>query len=289
MKRFIYIIESEKEGVRVKSFRRACKSLNISFVRLRYKKDAKKIESFQFKRGDAVLLFDIFDNVKYIHPSCYIAKYLLTKHPHVTIINKEKFLHPLQNKYVQQFILQKHTTKYAIPTYLASNGEEYTQLVKQKKLRYPCIAKKIVGRSGHGMFLLTNEQDIKQISLMDEYLFQNFIPNTGDYRVHVLGGTVIGMMKRIPKNGEFRNNARQGATGEYVPTNSKEYKAVAAIAKQIIKHIPLDWAGLDIIFDEKKKVYKCLEINTYPFWGEFQKTTGIDMPMEFIKYLKKKY
>ena len=152
------------------------------------------------------------------------------------------------------------------------------------------------------------------------YMLQEYIENQGDYRVLVLGEKVLGVMKRYRKDkSDFRNNFSVGGEVE-VAELPEEIKKMAVEAAKVCG---LMVAGVDIMprylnsrqrfsgsvnvgrsppegdFDAQKYAknidfelsnirddYVILEVNKGPqFWG-FMKATGIDVPMEIVKFLK---
>ena len=286
MKRFIYI-NKFKNSTHVRLFRTACKQLDIPFLHINYLLETKKIVHNPFKKGDVVYLYS---NNAEDYSAYTITQHMLQQIKGIHLPNKQNIGKPLNDKYVQQHFLNMYCPSYSIPTYVGTTKQDIVDLVEKNKLHYPYIAKPKKGSKGHNVHLITTQHDLTLVDDYSTYIFQNFIKNTGDYRIHVLGKEVIGIMKRIPKSGEYRNNAAQGGTGIAVSPTSPIYKTLTRIAKQITKtSLHQDWVGLDIIYDEEKKQYNCLELNYYPQWEEFKKATGIDMAKEFLMYLKKTY
>ena len=118
-------------------------------------------------------------------------------------------------------------------------------------------------------------------------MLQEYIENDGDYRVLILGEKVLGVMKRtrVKHSGndkEFRNNYSVGGKVE-VADLPEEIKQLAVKAARVCG---LAVAGVDVAFrdfDMKKPVI--WEVNKGPQFSGFMKATGIDVPMEIVKYL----
>jgi RimK family alpha-L-glutamate ligase len=112
---------------------------------------------------------------------------------------------------------------------------------------------------------------------------QEYIKNDGDFRVWVLGEKVLGVMKRSSADKkEFRNNYSAGGNVE-VADLPEEVKEIAVKAAKVCG---LAVAGVDVAFrdfDVKKPVI--WEVNKGPQFKGFMKATGIDVPMEIVKYL----
>ena len=161
-----------------------------------------------------------------------------------------------------------------------------------KSFDFPVIVKGSGGDRGTRVFKADNLESLEKIvkdlrkSETDEgrrYMLQEFIPNDGDYRVLVLGDKVLGVMKRSSQNkNEFRNNFSAGGSVE-VADLSEEIKQMAVKAA---KFCGLAVAGVDVAFrdfDVKKPVI--WEVNKGPQFKGFMKATGIDVPVEIVKFL----
>ena len=180
-----------------------------------------------------------------------------------------------------------------------SSGESAKQAQCQKKLlisnyhfSFPIILKGSGGDRGTRVFKADNlkqlEKLVRKLRTSEtkegkRYMIQEYIENDGDFRVLVLGEKVLGVMKRArtAKN-EFRNNYSAGGTVE-VADLPEEIKKLAVKAAKVCG---LAVAGVDVAFrdfDMKKPVI--WEVNKGPQFKGFMKATGIDVPMEIVKYL----
>ncbi len=180
-----------------------------------------------------------------------------------------------------------------------SSGESAKQAQCQEKLlasnyrfSFPVILKGSGGDRGTRVFKANSIEELEKLvrdlrkSETEEgkrYMLQEYIENDGDFRVLVLGEKVLGVMKRArtAKN-EFRNNYSAGGTVE-VADLPEEIKELAVKAAKVCG---LAVAGVDVAFrgfDMKKPVI--WEINKGPQFKGFMKATGIDVPMEIVKYL----
>lgn len=157
---------------------------------------------------------------------------------------------------------------------------------------FPVIIKGSGGDRGTRVFKADNlkqlEKLVRKLRTTEtkegrRYLLQEYIENDGDFRVLVLGEKVLGIMKRASaKKGEFRNNYSAGGTVE-VAELPEEVKQLAVKAAKVCG---LAVAGVDVAFrdfDMKKPVI--WEVNKGPQFRGFMKATGIDVPMEIVKYL----
>jgi RimK family alpha-L-glutamate ligase len=114
-------------------------------------------------------------------------------------------------------------------------------------------------------------------------MLQEYIPNSGDYRVLVLGTKVLGVMKRSSQSKEeFRNNYSAGGKVE-VAQLPEEIKQLAVKAAEVCG---LMVAGVDVAFRDNDLNRPVIwEVNKGPQFKGFMKATGIDVPAEIVKFL----
>lgn len=106
-----------------------------------------------------------------------------------------------------------------------------------------------------------------------DILLQELIPNTGDYRVLVIGGQVHEIFKRVPLAGDFRANVSLGGTGEKV-VDSALRDRLGTIAVAMAQEMRLDIAGIDIIQSDADGQLYFLEANVNPGWKGLDTATG---------------
>lgn len=162
-----------------------------------------------------------------------------------------------------------------------------------KEFSYPVIIKGSGGNRGERVFKVDNKDELEEkvmelrtmeVSEGKRFLMQEYIENEGDYRVLVLGGEVLGAMKRKSSSEtEFRNNFSAGGTVEVVDKIPESVKKVATKAAGVCGILV---AGVDIVLrdgDVNKPVV--WEVNKGPQFSGFMKATGIDVPKKMIKFL----
>lgn len=161
-----------------------------------------------------------------------------------------------------------------------------------EKFAYPVILKGSSGDRGSRVFKANNLEELESLirqwrrSEIEEgrrYMLQEYVENSGDYRVFVLGEKVIGAMKRIrQEEGEFRNNFSMGGKVE-VAKLPEEIEKLCVKAAEVCG---LAVAGVDVAF-EKDDMSKPViwEVNKGPQFKGLMQATGIDVPKEIVKYL----
>lgn len=156
---------------------------------------------------------------------------------------------------------------------------------------WPCVVKVISGSYGEGIYLCENKTSFKKmmefvgnldtpkILLVQEYIDAK--PGE-DLRVFVVGGKVIGAMKRHAPEGDFRANISNGGYGEPFEVNSE----IDYLAREAARICGLDIAGIDLLFD--KDGYKICEANSAPGFEGFEKYCQVDVAVQIAEYIKYK-
>src|SRR3989338_3794112 len=154
------------------------------------------------------------------------------------------------------------------------------------KYKIPYIAKSIEGSKGRQVFLIENKKEISPLIKefgLGRVMIQKYIPTKNDYRVIVIGGKVIGAMKRTAKEGEFRANVSLGGAAEEAEV-TPEMQRLALKAAKIFN---AEFAGVDII--KYKNKHYILEVNIFPGFEGFESATKINVAEKLISYIEEKY
>lgn len=188
-------------------------------------------------------------------------------------------------KFFQQKLVNPLRTITGIPTYQFKGLKGLTESVRKGFLEFPFVAKKNLSARGAGVYKITSIDQIVALKLdFKDYIFQNFIKNDGDFRILVLGGVALGIIKRTKGDDEFRNNISLGGTAsdmkDLPEASDLKNKAVSLASK-----FGLQFCGVDFIFDQEEKIYRFMEINSVPQWQGFSAATGVDVAATVIDYV----
>jgi len=162
------------------------------------------------------------------------------------------------------------------------------ELVEQY-IGFPCVIKVVTGSYGEGIYLCERKRDYKKLMEFvanlgptKTMLVQQYIGHRPgeDLRVYVVGGKVLGAMKRSAPEGDFRANITNGGTGESYPVDDE----IEYLALETAKLMGLDIAGIDLLFD--KTGYKICEANSNPGFRGFEKYAGVDIADKITDYIK---
>lgn len=159
----------------------------------------------------------------------------------------------------------------------------------EKEIEYPMVAKNAMIHKGKSVRLANSKNDLVQILHDQEnsypVLIKKFVPNDGDIRVFVIGGHVVGAMKRRSSEGDFRSNISLGGHGDTYDLDKN--KKVADMAEKSAKVCGVEIAGVDIIEDKNTGELFVLEVNDGPQFTGIEKYTGLNIAGEIIKYFER--
>lgn len=147
----------------------------------------------------------------------------------------------------------------------------------------PAILKFLRGSQGIGVMLGESKASILSImeslwALGYDIMLQEFVRESEgeDIRVLVVGENVLGAMRRIAGEGDFRSNIHRGGIGTAV----KVSKEIRNIALKVCKIAGLRFAGVDLMLTKSGALV--LEINSSPGFYGFEKATKKDVAIEII-------
>jgi ribosomal protein S6--L-glutamate ligase len=152
----------------------------------------------------------------------------------------------------------------------------------------PLIYKPTTGTQGRGIRKFVCRESLQSFissdtSKNDIYL-QKFIPNERwDLRVVVIDNNVLGATKRMASGDEWRTSAAFG--GQMQPFRLN--KPLKVLALRTASALKLDFAGIDIMQDNKDGSYMILEVNAIPRLKTFEDTTGISIATAVLELMVK--
>lgn len=150
---------------------------------------------------------------------------------------------------------KKKTYKFLqdIVSFMPLLSEEDVEYIKE-----PYIVKSCSGHGGSQVFLVENkEQKYNAIKAMNgaEYIMQKCSSDCGkDVRVYIIGNKIVQAMERISTE-SFKSNYSLGGCARLYTLNQREINMVL----QILDRLPLDYGGIDFIFDNGIAVFNEIE------------------------------
>ncbi len=151
----------------------------------------------------------------------------------------------------------------------------------------PCIIKLLEGTQGLGVVLADSEKSAIAVieafnSLKARVIVQEYIKEArgADIRAFVVHGRVVGAMKRVGKEGEFRSNLHRGGKASVIELSREESEA----ALKATKALGLEIAGVDMLQSDRGPLI--LEVNSSPGLEGIEKATGHDIAGEIITFIE---
>jgi RimK family alpha-L-glutamate ligase len=257
-------------------------TLQLSTTKLPELETLKKYDLVYYRAGDTPIIRNIFAD--------YCQK------NQIKFVNSAYYHSPLcGNKLNQVYEVLKISPQIKVPQTVtvepSTNSDNYYSWLTDN-LGKTFIAKPTSGHQGEGVRKISNlkqYQDLIKESYhgLESMIFQEMIPNTGDYRVFTINHQAIAMMKRTPAKGEFRSNFSQG--GSVAPVvDEKISKCLAPIAEAISQHFSLEIAGIDLMRSEKDECYYFIEANSIPQWEGLSQACNINIAEKIINFLCQK-
>lgn len=204
----------------------------------------------------------------------------------VPCINASTSIETVKDKLRTSQILSRHSL--SIPNTMMVRFPIDEQLVKDN-IGFPCVVKVVTGSYGEGVYLCERQRDFnklmefvdnlgnKKTMIVQEYISERV---GEDLRVLVVGGKVVGAMKRTAPEGDFRANITGGGTGENYPLTDE----IEFLARETAKVLGLDIAGVDLLFT--KTGFCVCEANSNPGFSGFEKYCGVDVADKITEYVK---
>ncbi len=160
--------------------------------------------------------------------------------------------------------------------------------IVKREIGFPLIIKNVSGTQGAGIYLCKDENsfmDVMELLYSNKpnanIIIQEFIEKSSgqDLRVFVLGGRVVGCMKRSSTSSFKANFSKGGKVEPFELSAEAEWLAIEAA-----RLVNLDVAGIDLLFDENG--FKICEANSAPGFHGLEKVTGPRIAEEILDYIK---
>lgn len=184
------------------------------------------------------------------------------------------------DKLAQQFFFAQNGLP-GINTYCATDKEF-------NRYNLPVVAKIAKGSKGIGVYKFETKDEVngfieKQEKANRNFLLQDFMPITHDLRVLMVGGKVLGVMKRMPGNDkEWKTNVSLGGLVERFESDAE----IVALSKKIAEKMDLEYVGIDLLKSDNK--YYIIETNSLAQFAGFEKIfPEVNVAGELIDYIEK--
>ena len=159
--------------------------------------------------------------------------------------------------------------------------------VVKREIGFSLVIKNVSGTQGKGIYLCKSESqfiDVMELIYTNNdkanIILQEFIEESSgqDLRVFVVGGKVVGCMRRSSQNSFKANFSKGGEVNTYQLTPEIE-----RLSLETAKLLGLDVAGVDLLFD--KNGFKVCEANSAPGFMGLEKVVGKNIAEHILDFI----
>lgn len=173
-----------------------------------------------------------------------------------------------------------------VPATVLARGARNLRAALVSVKEMPVILKILRGTQGVGVMIVHSPVSLASVletinTLEEDVLIQEFLKKSAgrDYRIFVVGGTIVASMLRTAPSGEFRSNIHRGGEGTPV-TLPKSYRRTAIRAAQAFG---LGVAGVDLM--EGPNGATILEVNSSPGFEGIEKATKRNIAAMIMRFV----
>ncbi len=213
---------------------------------------------------------------RFVDLAYVVSKYLEASD--VRFLNQNYLVYRPLSKIAQAVVFYEQKVRF--PATVLSLNPDYLEK-KLRTLGYPLILKDTLGMHGSDNFLVDSLEDVRQIYQrhpMKAFVAQEYVPNSHDYRVLVMGDLEPLQIKRTAADGSHLNNTSQGGSGALVKELPPQ---ILDKAQQLCKLLNLTIGGVDVLQSSQNGHYYFLEINNQP-----QLVTGVELAGKMSAFQK---
>jgi ribosomal protein S6--L-glutamate ligase len=204
----------------------------------------------------------------------------------VQVMNSPAAVEAAVDKYLA--LARLDATGVAVPaTWVGESAEAAIQAFEA--LGGDVVIKPLFGSEGRGLLRLTDAETTRRVTHALERIgavlyLQSYVANTGhDLRVFVLGGRVLGAIRRHAPQGDWRTNVAVGGRAEAARLDP----AIGELAVASARAVGARMAGVDILCDRQERPW-VLEVNAVPGWRALASATGVDVAAEILAELARR-
>jgi len=150
------------------------------------------------------------------------------------------------------------------------------------------VVKPLFGSEGRGLVRVSDRElawrAFSTLERLGSVIYaQKAVRHPGhDYRAFVLGGAILGAIRRFAPQGDWRTNVAVGGRPEACRLDS----GVARMALAAAEAVSAEMAGVDILTDLDRGEPVVLEVNAVPGWRALAGATGLDVAAEILGHLR---
>lgn len=172
------------------------------------------------------------------------------------------------------------------PTFVGEKAAD--ALAAFDRLGGDVVVKPLFGSEGRGLVRVSDVELARRAFVTLERLgaviyAQQAVRHPGhDYRAFVLGGRVLGAIRRFAPAGDWRTNVAVGGR----PEACRLAPAMERLALAAAGAVGARLAGVDLLTDLDRGGPVVLEVNAVPGWRALAAETGVDVAAEILAHLR---
>jgi ribosomal protein S6--L-glutamate ligase len=203
----------------------------------------------------------------------------------VSVLNPPRAVEAAVDKYLTLALLEGAGLPVP-PTWTGQSANE--ALAAFNVLGGDVVVKPLFGSEGRGLMRIGDKElawrTFHALQRLGSVLYlQRVVRHPGhDFRVFVLRGSVLGVMRRHASPGEWRANVSLGGRAESCQLDPEAERLALAAARAVGAEL----AGVDLIHDLDRGCLVVIEVNAVPGWRALASVTGIDIAAEILSALK---
>ena len=150
------------------------------------------------------------------------------------------------------------------------------------------VVKPLFGSEGRGLVRVSDlelaRRTFRTLERLGAVLYlQRAVRHPGhDLRVFVLGGRVLGAIRRHAAGTDWRTNVAVGGRPEPCQIDP----ATERLALSVARAAGAEMAGVDLLHDLDTDTLLAIEVNAVPGWRALARATGVDVATEILAYLR---
>lgn len=197
------------------------------------------------------------------------------KYMNICVYNDARAIERTVDKAMTSFLLQQSAIPTP-PTWIVSDSEAARDIIShQLRTGQSVVSKPLFGSQGTGLRKYSTLEELDTLA-SDQGIFylQQFVQcaeSSHDFRVFVIRNKAVAAMRRSGTT--WLNNVHQGARCDPI---SLDNRLLCGLAEEAVKTLQMDYAGVDIIQDERGH-YSVLEVNSIPAWKGLQNVTSVSI------------
>ena len=184
------------------------------------------------------------------------------------------------------FLMDPFLRPYVLPTYEAKSKANVLSYIYGNRVHFPIVLKVRNGSIGEGITLIKEEVDLDKIKNFSNLLIQQYVEPECDFRVFVIGGTAVYIMRKYgdPKD---PSNFKAWSAGrkKYIEEDPEVKAILGEIGTRVTADARLEYTGVDIVKEAKTGKYYIMETNICAGWRNFLTFKQLDVPGSIVDWM----